>query len=53
MGNERRRAERRVFERRVQNMWIAVEHRSGLDRRMRTERRAGTDRRLVPDRRVH
>jgi len=53
LGLERRRTERRSAERRVQNMWIAVEHRSGLDRRTHGERRHGVDRRVIPDRRMH
>ncbi len=53
MGFERRRTERRNGERRVQNMWIATEKRSGLDRRHVEDRRTGFDRRVIPDRRTH
>jgi hypothetical protein len=49
---ERRTAERRGLERRLQNMWIATENRTGLERRTMPERRVG-ERRVVPDRRRH
>ncbi len=47
---ERRDDERRFGERRLQNMWVAVERRAGAERRRR-DRRAGRDRRRIPDRR--
>jgi hypothetical protein len=49
---ERRQGDRRTAERRVQNMWVAVDRRLGRDRRGSLDRRASADRRAVPDRRV-
>jgi hypothetical protein len=51
-SGERRHIERREqAERRQQVIEVAVERRSGIDRRMLLDRRSGLDRRLVPDRR--
>jgi hypothetical protein len=51
-SGERRRIERRESnERRQQAIEVAVERRSGIDRRMMLDRRSGLDRRLVSDRR--
>jgi len=51
-SGERRRIERRESnERRQQSIEVAVERRSGIDRRMMLDRRSGLDRRLVNDRR--
>lgn len=51
-SGERRRLERRESaERRQQVIDVAVERRSGIDRRMVLDRRSGLDRRLVGDRR--
>jgi len=48
---ERRENERRADERREQNMWVATDRRSGLDRRSIENRRTGSERRQVNDRR--
>ena len=51
-SGERRRVERRDSgDRRQQVIEVAVERRSGIDRRMELDRRSGLDRRLVTDRR--
>jgi hypothetical protein len=54
-SSDRRYLERRIsrdsIERRQQVLAMAVERRSGLDRRMELDRRAGLDRRSLSDRR--
>lgn len=51
-GSDRRALERRLSsDRRQQVVEVAVERRSGLDRRMVLDRRSGLDRRLIADRR--
>jgi hypothetical protein len=39
-------------DRRQQVVEVAIERRSGLDRRMVLDRRSGLDRRIIPDRRT-
>jgi hypothetical protein len=51
-GSDRRNLERRNSnDRRQQVIQVAVERRSGLDRRMELDRRSGLDRRVIMDRR--
>jgi hypothetical protein len=51
-GSDRRNLDRRLSDdRRQQVIPVAVERRSGLDRRMMLDRRSGLDRRVVMDRR--
>jgi hypothetical protein len=51
-GSERRNQDRRQsIDRRQQVVEVAVERRSGLDRRMLLDRRTGLDRRVINDRR--
>jgi len=51
-GSDRRGVERRLSnDRRQQVVEVAVERRSGLDRRMVLDRRTGLDRRVITDRR--
>ncbi len=49
--NDRRGLDRRAVQRREHNMWVAVDRRTGTDRREPQERRSGSDRRAVTDRR--
>jgi hypothetical protein len=51
-GGDRRNVERRLSsDRRQKVVEVAVERRSGLDRRMELDRRSGLDRRVIADRR--
>ena len=51
-GGDRRTVGRREgSDRRVQVVPVALERRSGLDRRMELDRRAGLDRRIIAERR--
>lgn len=57
MAGRRSGGDRRTFgrregsDRRVQVVPVALERRSGLDRRMELDRRAGLDRRIIAERR--
>jgi len=50
-GNRRQLDRRESTDRRIQVVPVALERRSGLDRRMELDRRAGLDRRVIADRR--
>ena len=52
MRDRRALPDRRVAERRLQLVAVAVERRNGADRRQLAERRSGFDRRQVDDRRT-
>jgi hypothetical protein len=51
MVDRREHPERRVEERRMQDMLVPADRRTGADRRARRDRRVGRDRRHVRDRR--
>ena len=52
LGERRERPERRIDRRRLQNMWVPRDFRSGRERRSGIDRRTVAERRMIADRRL-